>query len=385
MNFDPSYSARNFASVGTRPIRPDGVDKVTGRARYGADFNMAGQLVGRVLRSPHAHAKIKKIDTSKAEKLTGVKAVITAADLPDLTNGDAGMYDILDNCMARTKALYDGHAVAAVAAVDARTARQALKLIEVDYELLPHVTDVDEAMKHSAPLINDAIFTEDLEEKPVKPSNVTKRSQFGHGDVHQGFGHADFIVERSFKTEQTHQGYIEPHACVASVSSDGTADLWVCTQGHFVYRQHCAQLLGLDVSKLRVTSSEIGGGFGGKTHVWAEPVALALSRKAGRPVKLRRGVPCLGADKCHLDRRQDRRPQGRHDHRGRGDAALFVRALCRHVGGTRRHDRVRLLQARERQDGRLRSAGQPAEDGGLSRAVGTDGGLRGGKRSRRVG
>ncbi|MER8698843.1 xanthine dehydrogenase family protein molybdopterin-binding subunit [Mesorhizobium sp. M1273] len=286
MNFDPRYSGRNFTSVGTRPIRPDGVDKVTGRARYGADFNMAGQLVGRVLRSPHAHATIRKIDTSKAEKLAGVKAVITAADLPDLTDGDAAMYDILDNCMARKKALYDGHAVAAVAAVDARTARQALKLIEVDYEVLPHVTDVDEAMKHSAPLINDAIFTEGLEQKPRKPSNVTKRTQYGHGDIHVGFGQADFVVERSFKTEQTHQGYIEPHACVANVSSDGTADLWVCTQGHFVYRQHCAQLLGMEASKLRVTSSEIGGGFGGKTHVWAEPVALALSRKAGRPVKL---------------------------------------------------------------------------------------------------
>ncbi|MER8380067.1 MULTISPECIES: xanthine dehydrogenase family protein molybdopterin-binding subunit [unclassified Mesorhizobium] len=286
MNFDPRYSGRNFTSVGTRPIRPDGVDKVTGRARYGADFNMAGQLVGRVLRSPHAHATIRKIDTSKAEKLAGVKAVITAADLPDLTDGDAAMYDILDNCMARKKALYDGHAVAAVAAVDARTARQALKLIEVDYEVLPHVTDVDEAMKHSSPVLNDAIFTEGLEQKPVKPSNVTKRTQYGHGDIHEGFGQADFVVERSFKTEQTHQGYIEPHACVANFSSDGTADLWVCTQGHFVYRQHCAQLLGMEASKLRVTSSEIGGGFGGKTHVWAEPVALALSRKAGRPVKL---------------------------------------------------------------------------------------------------
>lgn len=286
MNFDPRYSGRSFSSVGTRPLRPDGVDKVTGRARYGADFNMAGQLVGRVLRSPHAHAIIKKIDTSKAEKLAGVKAVITAKDLPDLTDGDAGMFDTLDNCMARKKALYDGHAVAAVAAIDARTARQALKLIEVDYEVLPHVTDVDEAMQHHAPLINDAIFTEGLEEKPVKPSNVSKRTQYGHGDVHQGFAQADFVVERSFKTEQTHQGYIEPHACVGSVNPDGTADLWVCTQGHFVYRQHCAQLLGLEVSKLRVTSSEIGGGFGGKTHVWAEPVALALSRKAGRPVKL---------------------------------------------------------------------------------------------------
>ena len=286
MGFDPRYSERNFTSVGTRPIRPDGVDKVTGRARYGADFNMAGQLVGRILRSPHAHAKIRKIDTSRAEKLNGVKAVITAADLPDLTNGDSAMYDILDNCMARKKALYDGHAVAAVAAVDARTAREALKLIEVDYEVLPHVTDVDEATKPTAPVLHDTVFTEGVDPKPSKPSNIAKRSQYGHGDVDEGFRQADFIVERSFKTEQTHQGYIEPHACVASVSSDGTADLWVCTQGHFVYRQHCAQLLGMDVSKLRVTSSEIGGGFGGKTHVWAEPVALALSRKAGRPVKL---------------------------------------------------------------------------------------------------
>lgn len=286
MNFDPRFTNRNFASVGTRPIRPDGIDKVTGRARYGADYNMAGQLVGRILRSPHAHAVIRNIDTSKAEALPGVKAVITAADLPDLTNGDGALYDILDNCMARRKALYDGHAVAAVAAIDARTARQALKLIEVDYDVLPHVTDVDEAFKHTAPLINEAIFTEGLEEKPVKPSNVAKRTQYGHGDVRKGFGEADFIVERSFRTEQTHQGYIEPHACVASVSSDGMAELWVCTQGHFVYRQHCAQLLGMEASKLRVTSSEIGGGFGGKTHVWAEPVALALSRKAGRPVKL---------------------------------------------------------------------------------------------------
>src|ERR1700757_3128137 len=118
MGFDPSYAARTFTSVGTRPIRPDGVDKVTGRARYGADFNMPGQLVGRILRSPHAHARIRRIDASNAEALKGVKAVITAADLPDLTNGNSDLHDILDNCMARNKALYDGHAVAAVAALD---------------------------------------------------------------------------------------------------------------------------------------------------------------------------------------------------------------------------------------------------------------------------
>ena len=286
MAFDARFQEKRFNSVGSRPVRPDGVDKVTGRARYGADFNMPGQLVGRVLRSPHAHARIVRIDTSRAEALKGVKAVVTAADLPDLTDGDKGLFDILDNCMARTKAFYDGHAVAAVAAVDAEAAREALKLIDIEYEMLPHVVDVDEAVKPDAPLLHETTFTSGVKPRPDTPSNIAKRSEFGHGDVEAGFAEADVIIERNFKTEQTHQGYIEPHACVASFNPDGTAELWVCTQGHFVYRQKCADLLGLDVSKLRVTSSEIGGGFGGKTHVWAEPVALALSRKAGRPVKL---------------------------------------------------------------------------------------------------
>ncbi len=286
MGFDPKYTGQAFKSVGTRPLRPDGFDKVTGRARYGADFNMPGQLVGRILRSPHAHARILSIDTTRAAALKGVKAVITAADLPDLTNGRADLFNILDNCMARTKALYDGHAVAAVAAIDDATAEAALALIRVNYEVLPHVTDADEAMKSTAPLLHATCFTKGVEPKPTTPSNIASRSQFGHGDVEAGFKEADIVLERTFKTEQAHQGYIEPHACVAKVNADGTAELWVCTQGHFVFRQHCAELLGLEVSKLRVTSSEIGGGFGGKTHVWAEPIALALSRQAGWPVKL---------------------------------------------------------------------------------------------------
>ncbi len=283
---NPDLVKRNFKIIGTRPRRPDGIDKVTGRARYGADFNFPGQLVGLVLRSPHPHAEIVKIDTSKAEKLAGVKAVITAADLPDLTGGDRGLMDILENCMARKKALYDGHAVAAVAAVDATTARKALKLIEVKYKPLPHVTDVDEALMPGAPVIHDHVFTEGVEPKPTKPSNWCKRAEYGHGDVDAGFREADVIISRSYKTEQTHQGYIEPHSVSASVSPDGMAEMWVCTQGHFVYRNQCAQLLGMDANKLRVTSSEIGGGFGGKTHIWAEPLALALSRKANRPVKI---------------------------------------------------------------------------------------------------
>jgi len=283
---DTKLTKQKLTTVGSRPLRPDGVDKVTGRARYGADFNLPGQLVGRILRSPHAHAKIKKINTLKAEALAGVKAVITAADLPDLTDGDTDLYDTLDNCMAREKALYDGHAVAAIAAIDVESAAAALKLIEVEYEVLPHVTDVDEAVKPKAPLINKKCFTAGLKTKPKKASNIAKCSEFGHGDVEKGFAKADVTIERTFRTEQSHQGYIEPHACVASMGPDGTAELWVCTQGHFVFRQQCAAMLGMDISKLRVTASEIGGGFGGKTHVWAEPVALALSRKANRPVKI---------------------------------------------------------------------------------------------------
>ena len=286
MSSDTKFTGQKFNSVGTRPLRPDGIDKVTGRARFGADINLPGQLVGRILRSPHPHAAIRSIDVSKAEALPGVKAVITSADLPDLTNGNSELFDILDNCMARTHVYYDGHAVAAVAAVDAHTARKALKLIEVDYEPLPHVTDVDEAVSKNAPILHKNCFTQGVEPKPRKPSNIARRSEFGHGDVDAGFAKADVIIERTFRTEQTHQGYIEPHACVASISPDGSGELWVCTQGHFVFRQHCAELLGMDVSKLRVTPTEIGGGFGGKTHVWAEPVALALSRKANRPVKL---------------------------------------------------------------------------------------------------
>ncbi len=284
MTSDTSYTDQDFSLVGTRPVRPDGVDKVTGRARYGADAFAPGQLVGAILRSPHAHAKIKKIDTSKAEKLAGVKAVVTSADLPDLTNGNRASYDVLENCMARDRALYDGHAVAAVAAVDDVTARKALKLIKVTYKKLPHVTDVDAAMRDGAPIVQPHVRTPGGD--PDKPTNIAQVSTFGHGDVDAGFAAADFIVEESFKTEQTHQGYIEPHACLATLGPDGQGELWVTTQGHYTFRNVCAELLGLDVANLKVTSSEIGGGFGGKTHVWIEPVALALARKANRPVKM---------------------------------------------------------------------------------------------------
>ena len=204
MGNESRYTNQKFKVIGSRVKRPDGIDKVTGRAKYGADAFAPGQLVGLVLRSPHAHARIKKIATSKALKLAGVKAIITVDDLPDLTDGNAILRDTLENCMARGRALYDGHAVAAVAAVDEATAKKALKLIKVTYEILPHVTDVDEAMKADAPVVHDFVFTKGIAPKPTSPSNIAQVSEFGHGDVEAGFAKADVVIEKSFKTEQTH-------------------------------------------------------------------------------------------------------------------------------------------------------------------------------------
>ena len=279
--------------VGTRPIRPDGADKVTGRAAYGADFNMPGQLVGKILRSPHAHARIVSIDTSKAKALAGVKAVIVGTDFPDLASeviegGEAAsnMRDLALNVMARDKALYEGHAVAAVAAVAPDIADEALRLIKVTYEALPHVTDVEAAMAEDAPVLHSHLFTEGLEARPSSPSNVARRHKNVRGDVEAAFASADVIVEGRYTTPPVHQGYIEPHACVAAWAEDGRCDVWSSSQGQFMVRTYCAKVLGLEVSDVRVTPAEIGGGFGGKTTVYLEPVALALSRASGHPVKM---------------------------------------------------------------------------------------------------
>ncbi len=279
--------------VGTRPLRPDGVPKVTGLARFGADFSLPGMLWGKILRSPHAHARIRSINTSKAQALPGVKAVMSAADLPDHKfeyvgrgRADVNFWHATRNIMAREKALYEGHAVAAVAAVSKAVAEEALRLIEVDYEVLPHVIDVDEAMKPDAPLLFEDMITRDVQPPPSKPSNISKRSELNLGDVGAGFASADEIVEMSFKTAPVHQGYIEPQACLARFDADGQAELWASSQGHFVIRVTTAKILGMNVGSLRVHPTEIGGGFGGKNAPSIEPVALVLARKSGHPVKI---------------------------------------------------------------------------------------------------
>jgi CO/xanthine dehydrogenase Mo-binding subunit len=190
------------------------------------------------------------------------------------------------NVMAREKALYEGHAIAAVAATTAAIAAEAIALIEVDYEVLPHVIDVDEAMHPDAPVLFEDMITRGIEPAPTKPSNITKRLEFKVGDLDAGFAAADEIVEMSFKTAAVHQGYIEPHSCLARYGADGQCELWSASQGHFVVRAYTAKLLGMEIGNLVVHPAEIGGGFGGKTVVYVEPVAVALSRKTGHPVKI---------------------------------------------------------------------------------------------------
>ncbi|HJU18668.1 MAG TPA: xanthine dehydrogenase family protein molybdopterin-binding subunit [Stellaceae bacterium] len=289
-----TYIAKeNQKVVGTRPIRPDGVDKVTGRAAFGADMVMPGMLWGKVKRSPHAHARILSIDTAKARALPGVRAVITAEDFPTIASEEAfvgegpmNFRDLSRNCMARDKVLYDGHAVAAVAATSPAIAEEALDLIDVRYEILPHVIDVEAAMAEGAPLLHDDLYTQGVDPKPTRPSNVAKRMHFAKGDIEKGFAEADVVIERRYTTQPVHQAYIEPHACVVSVASDDQCTIWSSSQGQFMVRAYCAKLLGIDISNIRAIPAEIGGGFGGKTLIYLEPLALAMAKQSGRPVKM---------------------------------------------------------------------------------------------------
>ncbi len=285
--------AKKYNVIGTRPIRHDGADKVTGRAIYGSDLRMTGTVHGKILRSPHAHARILSIDTSAAERLPGVVAVATAADLPNLKDkianlgeGSVNLAHLSANVLAHGKALYKGHAVAAVAATSPHVAEEAAKLIKVEYEPLPSVTWVLDAMKDDAPRLHDDVRTNSMGKKSDKTSNVPTHIHFEMGNVDEAFSKADVVIEREFKTASVHQGYIEPHVSTALWNEDGHLTIWTSTQGSFTARQQTAELLQIPVSQVTVVPCEIGGGFGGKIAVYLEPVAAILSRKCGRPVKM---------------------------------------------------------------------------------------------------
>ena len=297
-------STQEFDVVGTRPIRHDGPDKVMGRARYAADIHLTGMLHGKILRSPHPHARIRGIDARRALALPGVLAVVTAADFPEVSaeaadlaegaNVNYGFYS--RNVMAREKALYRGHAIAAIAAASPHLAEEALALIDVDYEVLPAVLNADEALQPDAPLLHERLVT--MDSPAMRPggwgdraepvTNLANRFEFRLGDLEQGFAAADAVAEREFHTRPVHQGYIEPHAATAQWNTDDTVTIWCSSQGHFALRDHTSTILGMPVSKVKIIPMEIGGGFGGKGMggCYLEPVVAALSRKTGRPVKI---------------------------------------------------------------------------------------------------
>ncbi|HNO65314.1 MAG TPA: xanthine dehydrogenase family protein molybdopterin-binding subunit [Tepidiformaceae bacterium] len=284
-----------YKVIGTRPIRPDGVEKVTGRAQYGADIRLPGLIHGRILRSPHAHARILSIDTSEAERHPGVFAVLTATDfagaedrMEDLGESAINVKEALDNVLAGEKALYRGHAIAAVAAINPHVCEEALAKIKVEYELLPPVLNVRDAMRDDAPLLSETRHTKTLMtgELSEKPSNIASYNKFVGGDLEASWAEADLIVEREFTTSTVHQGYIEPHNSTAQWNSDGTITIWTSTQGAFAVRNLTAEVLKHPIGKIKVVPMEIGGGFGGKLPIYLDPVAALLSKKAGRPVKV---------------------------------------------------------------------------------------------------
>jgi len=273
----------DYYAVGKSVPRVDAVDKVTGEAVYTADVNLPGILYAMAKRSPHPHARILRIDTRRAEALPGVKAVITAKDVPDILLGlklrDAPI-------LARDRVRFAGEKVAAVAAVDEDTALEALGLIDVEYEELPAVTDVKEAMKKGSLLVHENLHTYAGLPAPVKNTNTFLHETFSKGDTALGFAQAELVFEHNFTTQAVHQGYLEPHAAVADIGPDGSVTVWSSDKVPFRVRSLMAEIIGLPITRVRVIPSLVGGDFGGKGMIFDEPLCYYLARKSGRPVKM---------------------------------------------------------------------------------------------------
>lgn len=266
----PEYSV-----VGKRLPRIDGLVKVTGQATYAADLVLPGMLYGKVLRSPYAHARIINIDTSKAERLPGVRAVVTGKDFPGIAFGHMPFSrDQLP--LARDKVRHVGEGVAAVAAIDEDTAEEARELIEVEYEELPAVFTAEEAMKEGAPLIHDR-----------KERNILFEAHYHWGDVEKGFQESDYIREERFQTQRATAGFIEPHAVLASADASGRITLQASKQSPYITWRHFCRAMDLPLSKVRIINPYVGGGFSGKHEPFdLDFVAARLSQKTQRPVKI---------------------------------------------------------------------------------------------------
>ncbi|MGH7825981.1 MAG: xanthine dehydrogenase family protein molybdopterin-binding subunit [Candidatus Binatia bacterium] len=277
-----------YRVIGTPVERVDGFEMVTGRSVYAVDVRLPGMLWGRILRSPIPHGKILRMNVEKAKRVPGVRAVITGKDVPQKRFG-LSVRD--ENILTLSKVRYIGDAVAAVAAVDEETAEEAIGLIEVDYEELPAVFDVEQAMKTGAPLVHEDMANYECREvylaswNPVPGTNIVHQAVNQRGDVEAAFKRCDFVFDDTFRSEQIHHCYMEPHAVVAS-SQAGSMTVWSCSQEVFLLRTILAETFNIPESKLRVICTKVGGGFGGKIDPRLEPCALALALKTQRPVKI---------------------------------------------------------------------------------------------------
>ncbi len=268
--------------IGKAAARPEAPEKVTGKAVYAGDLSLSGMLHGVVLRSPHPHARILTIDTSAARALQGVEAVLTAADLPRRRLGEK----IKDQpVLAEDMVRFVGERVAAVAALDEATARRAAGLIRVEYEPLPAVFDIEEALGPEAPLVH-ADSLEYLKPQAQVQGNVYGYERIATGAIEAGWSQSDYIFEDSFSTQAVHQGYQENHVIVALAEPDGRATIWSCNKVPFPLRRELANYIGILEDYLRIVAPPIGGDFGGKSAVMDEPLCYYLSLLTGRPVRM---------------------------------------------------------------------------------------------------
>lgn len=278
-----------YKTVGKGVPRIDALSKVTGEAIYSGDVLLPDMLCGKILRSPHAHAGIKRLDVSKAKVLEGVKAVITADDVPGY-KGRNPLALVEMAHLPKEKVAYAAQPVAVVAATSLEIAEEALDIIEVEYEELPPILDVLESMKPESPLIYPDLYTNFISRPPedseAKPSNIAYHMAIGRGDLEAGFEEADIILENTYRTEAIHHGYIEPFAAVASADVSGKVTIWTQSQGTFSARQMISEFLDLPVSKVKLVPVEIGGAFGGKSFLPLAPLCGLLALKTGRPVRM---------------------------------------------------------------------------------------------------
>ena len=273
----------DYAVVGKSLPKTDGIEKATGKAIYIDDFVLPAMLWGKILRSPYPHARILNIDCSKAKSLPGVKAVITGSDLP---KARMGAFILDEPVLAQGVVRHIDEPVAAVAAVDEDTAQEAIGLISMEYEELPAVFDPLLAMEEGALIVHEDFASYAKVFDPVWQGNVCSHTTFMEGDVELGFKQADVVSEDTFRTQMVHQCYMEPSGAVASFDVSGKITVWTSTQSVFVTQARIHQSLGLPMSKIRVIGTKVGGAFGGKVEATVQPVCVALSQAALRPVKI---------------------------------------------------------------------------------------------------